>query len=69
MTAPATAGPTALRAIVAASIRAQREEIVHRWLERIDASGVAEAQVFYKHEDAATGPKLAAQLLALAERP
>ena len=37
MTAPATAGPTALRAIVAASIRAQREEIVHRWLERIDA--------------------------------
>ena len=30
----------------------------------IDASGVKEAQVFFKHEDGATGPKLAAQLLA-----
>jgi len=36
------------------------------WLERIEASGVTEAQVFFKHEDGATGPKLAAQLLAMA---
>ena len=36
------------------------------WLDRLDASGVKEAQVFFKHEDAATGPKLAAQLLAMA---
>jgi uncharacterized protein YecE (DUF72 family) len=36
------------------------------WLSRIKAAGVAEAQVFFKHEDGATGPKLAAQLLALA---
>jgi uncharacterized protein YecE (DUF72 family) len=43
-------------------------EDLRRWLERIDASGVGEAQVFFKHEDAATGPKLAAQLLAMAER-
>jgi uncharacterized protein YecE (DUF72 family) len=41
---------------------------LRRWLERIEASGVAEAQVFFKHEDAATGPKLAAQLLAMADR-
>jgi uncharacterized protein YecE (DUF72 family) len=38
------------------------------WLERIRVSGVAEAQVFFKHEDGATGPKLAAQLLAMAQR-
>jgi uncharacterized protein YecE (DUF72 family) len=40
-------------------------EDLHRWLERIEGSGVAEAQVFFKHEDGATGPKLAAQLLAM----
>ena len=44
------------------------DEDLRRWLERIDASGVTEAQVFFKHEDAATGPKLAAQLLAMADR-
>ncbi len=36
------------------------------WLERLRASGVESAYVFFKHEDAATGPKLAARLLALA---
>ena len=41
-------------------------EDLRRWLERIDASGVTEAQVFFKHEDGATGPKLAAQLLDMA---
>jgi uncharacterized protein YecE (DUF72 family) len=39
---------------------------LRRWLERIEASGVTEAHVFFKHEDGATGPKLAAQLLAMA---
>jgi len=39
---------------------------LRRWLERIEASGVTEAQVFFKHEDGATGPKLAAQFLAMA---
>jgi len=42
-------------------------EDLGRWLERIEASGVGEAQVFFKHEDGATGPKLAAQLLAMAD--
>jgi len=42
------------------------EEDLRRWLERIVASGVTEAQVFFKHEDGATGPKLAAQLLTMA---
>ena len=41
---------------------------LRRWLERIEASGVTEAQVFFKHEDGATGPKLAAQLLKMAGR-
>ncbi len=41
-------------------------EDLARWLDRIAASGVTEAQVFFKHEDGATGPKLAAQLLAMA---
>jgi uncharacterized protein YecE (DUF72 family) len=36
------------------------------WLERLDRSGIAEAQAFFKHEDAATGPKLAGRLLELA---
>jgi uncharacterized protein YecE (DUF72 family) len=41
-------------------------EDLRRWLDRIFASGVDEAQVFFKHEDGATGPRLAAQLLAMA---
>lgn len=43
-------------------------EDLHRWIERIEGSGVTEAQVFFKHEDGATGPKLAAQLLAMKGR-
>lgn len=43
-------------------------EDLRRWLDRLDASGVKEAQVFFKHEDAATGPKLAGQLLRMAEQ-
>ena len=41
-------------------------EDLRRWLDRLDASRANEAQVFFKHEDGATGPKLAAQLLAMA---
>jgi uncharacterized protein YecE (DUF72 family) len=41
---------------------------LERWLARIAAAGLTEAQVFFKHEDGATGPKLAAELLALARR-
>jgi len=37
-----------------------------RWLERARAAGWREAFVFFKHEDAGTGPKLAAEFLALA---
>jgi len=40
---------------------------LRKWLDRIEASGVKEAQVFFKHEDGATGPKLAAQFLAMAK--
>lgn len=36
------------------------------WLERLRDAGVREAQVFFKHEDAGTGPKLAERMLALA---
>ena len=36
------------------------------WLARLRAADLAEAQVFFKHEDAATGPKLALKLLAFA---
>jgi uncharacterized protein YecE (DUF72 family) len=42
---------------------------LERWLARIESSGVTEAQVFFKHEDGATGPKLAAQLLAMGSAP
>jgi uncharacterized protein YecE (DUF72 family) len=54
-----------------AYVRLRRVEYTHgdleRWFDRIAAAGVDEAHVFFKHEDGATGPKLAAQLLALAE--
>lgn len=43
-------------------------EDLARWLDRIEAAGVTEAQVFFKHEDGATGPKLAAELLEMARR-
>lgn len=45
---------------------AYTERELGAWLDRLEAAGVAEAQVFFKHEDAATGPKLAERLLALA---
>jgi uncharacterized protein YecE (DUF72 family) len=38
------------------------------WLDRLGAAGVGEAHVFFKHEDAATGPALAGQMLRLAAR-
>jgi uncharacterized protein YecE (DUF72 family) len=41
---------------------------LERWLERLNAASLVEAQVFFKHEDGATGPKLAAELLAMAAR-
>jgi hypothetical protein len=37
------------------------------WLERLQAAKLEEAQVFFKHEDEATGPRLAEQLLRLWE--
>jgi uncharacterized protein YecE (DUF72 family) len=43
-------------------------EDLERWLARLEASGVKDAQVFFKHEDGATGPRLAAQLLSMAEQ-
>jgi uncharacterized protein YecE (DUF72 family) len=41
---------------------------LERWFGRIAAAGVTEAQVFFKHEDGATGPRLAAELLEIARR-
>jgi uncharacterized protein YecE (DUF72 family) len=47
---------------------AYTEQELNVWLERLEDSGVGEAQVFFKHEDAATGPKLALRLLEIARR-
>jgi uncharacterized protein YecE (DUF72 family) len=47
---------------------AYSEQELNVWLARLEDSGVGEAQVFFKHEDAATGPKLALRLLELAQR-
>jgi uncharacterized protein YecE (DUF72 family) len=44
------------------------EQELSTWLSRLASAGVGEAQVFFKHEDGATGPKLAAQLAELAAR-
>jgi uncharacterized protein YecE (DUF72 family) len=48
---------------------AYTERELTTWLKRLEDAGVGEAQVFFKHEDAATGPKLALQLLELAKLP
>ena len=48
---------------------AYTERELTTWLERLEDAGVGEAQVIFKHEDAATGPKLALQLLELAQAP
>jgi uncharacterized protein YecE (DUF72 family) len=41
------------------------EDNLKEWLERIREQQWKEAFVFFKHEDEATGPKLAAQFLQL----
>src|SRR5690606_27997336 len=45
------------------------EAELEAWLERLRRSGVREAQVFFKHEDEARGPRFAEQFLALAAKP
>ncbi len=45
------------------------EDILKEWLERIREQQWQEAYVFFKHEDEATGPKLAAQFLSLSVPP
>jgi uncharacterized protein YecE (DUF72 family) len=53
-----------------AYLRLRRVEYTRKdldtWLERLHAAKLVEAQVFFKHEDGATGPKLAEQFLELA---
>jgi uncharacterized protein YecE (DUF72 family) len=44
------------------------QDDLETWLARLRAANLEEAQVFFKHEDKATGPKLAEQFLALAAR-
>jgi len=42
------------------------ERDLRDWLARLHAAPLREAQVFFKHEDEATGPKLAERFLAMA---
>jgi uncharacterized protein YecE (DUF72 family) len=53
-------------------VRLRREdytdESLREWIERLRAQGWDEAYVFFKHEDAGTGPRLAARFLELAGR-
>jgi uncharacterized protein YecE (DUF72 family) len=44
-----------------------REELA-AWVARLRSRGLEEAFVFFKHEEAGTGPRLAAEFLELAER-
>jgi uncharacterized protein YecE (DUF72 family) len=41
---------------------------LQEWLQRIGAQNWSETFVFFKHEDEATGPKLAAEFLNLAKK-
>jgi uncharacterized protein YecE (DUF72 family) len=45
-----------------------RDDDLRVWLARLRAAKLQEAQVFFKHEDGATGPRLAAELLEIARR-
>ena len=38
----------------------------HAWADRVQAQAWGEAYVFFKHEDAGTGPKLAARFMEFA---
>lgn len=53
-------------------LRLRREGYTHEslgeWIEKLQSPGWNEAYVFFKHEDAGTGPKLAARFLDLARR-
>jgi uncharacterized protein YecE (DUF72 family) len=42
--------------------------VLNEWLKRIKAQKWTETYVFFKHEDEATGPKLAAEFLKLAKK-
>jgi uncharacterized protein YecE (DUF72 family) len=42
------------------------EADLEAWLKRLQAARLRSAHVYFKHEDAATGPKLAARFLELA---
>jgi uncharacterized protein YecE (DUF72 family) len=48
---------------------AYTEADLSAWLNRLGAQAWSESFVFFKHEDEGTGPKLAAQFLALAANP
>jgi uncharacterized protein YecE (DUF72 family) len=45
------------------------EDDLRAWADRVREQGWSEAYVFFKHEDAGTGPKLAARFLELAGPP
>lgn len=51
-------------------VRLRREEYTDKtlgeWIEKLSSHGWKEAYVFFKHEDAGTGPKFAARFLELA---
>lgn len=47
---------------------AYSESDLAEWLARLRAAKLSEAQVFFKHEDEATGPRLAEQFLELASQ-
>ena len=62
MNAPPSAGPLYFRLRGERYTRTQ----LQRWLKAIEAHGAGDAFVFFKHEDAGAGPKLARQFLTLA---
>jgi len=43
------------------------DDALRRWLERLHAGGWERAYVFFKHEDGAVGPRMAARFLDLAQ--
>ena len=51
-------------------LRLRREKYtksaLKKWIEQLSDSGLNQAYVFFKHEDAGTGPKLAQQFLDIA---
>jgi uncharacterized protein YecE (DUF72 family) len=46
---------------------AYADQVLHNWIQKIESQGFSEVFVFFKHEEAGVGPRMAARFMELAE--